>query len=121
MKTNRMSTWLVATFVLAFSAGCTTYYRIHDPSTGKTYYTVEYDQVREGGVKFVDESTGAEVAIQNSEVKEVDEYEYKRGITGDGSISAADEAGSSDAMPAEDAAKPPASDASGGTEPADDM
>lgn len=60
--------------VIAFViAGCSNYYKIHDPTTGKDYYTEDYDQRRDGSVTFIDSSSGNEVSIQNSEIEELDD------------------------------------------------
>jgi hypothetical protein len=67
-------------WVVAIS-GCTTYYMVRDPSSGRTYYTTEIKPVGQGGaVKFKDEKTGAAVTIQSSEVKEIGSDEYKAAL-----------------------------------------
>ena len=57
-------------------SGCTTYYKVADPSTGKTYYTTE---VREkgGSTQLVDVKTGSKVTIQNSEVSKISSDEFR--------------------------------------------
>lgn len=51
--------------------GCTNYYRVTDPASGKTYYTTKIDNAgRAGAVKIKDERTGSVVTLQSSEVKE---------------------------------------------------
>lgn len=62
-------------------AGCTTYYRVTDPGSGKTYYTTKVDDVGRGGaVKIKDDKTGGMVTLQSSEVKEISQEEYKAGM-----------------------------------------
>jgi hypothetical protein len=61
-------------------AGCTTYYRVTDPVSGKAYYTTKIDDAgREGAVKIKDTKTGSTVPLQSSEMKEISEEEYKAG------------------------------------------
>ncbi|HVL58949.1 MAG TPA: hypothetical protein VM491_20810 [Burkholderiaceae bacterium] len=64
---------------LALLSGCaSTYYAIHDPSTGRTYYTREIDRTRTGAVSFHDEASGHRVTLQSSEIREVDRRAYRR-------------------------------------------
>jgi len=67
---------VLVAMVLA-TAGCTSYYIVKDPSTGKNYYTTDYKEMKGGSVKLKDEKTGAVVTIQNSEIRKVDSGEYK--------------------------------------------
>lgn len=62
--------------LLFLMGGCSSYYQVLDPVTGKIYYTMDYDSVMGGAVEFRDARTGAEVALQNSEVKEMNEEEF---------------------------------------------
>ena len=61
-------------------AGCTNYYRVTDPSTGKAYYTTKVDAGKGGAVKIKDEKTGSMVTLQASEVKEISKSEYQAGM-----------------------------------------
>jgi hypothetical protein len=62
-------------------SGCTTYYRVIDPASGKAYYTTKVDDAgRAGAVKIKDEKTGSMVTLQSSEVKEISEDEFKAGM-----------------------------------------
>ena len=64
-------------------AGCSSYYRVTDPASGKTYYTTKIDNAgRAGAVKIKDEKTGSTVTLQSSEVKEISEEEYEAGLKG---------------------------------------
>ncbi len=70
---------LASIMVLAFlTAGCgTSYYRITDPATGKSYYTTEVEDAgKTGAVKFKDEKTGSRVTLQSSDVKEISSKEF---------------------------------------------
>jgi hypothetical protein len=63
------------------AAGCTSYYRVTDPASGKNYYTTKVSEAgRAGAVKIKDEKTGSTVTLQSSEVKEISEDEYKAGL-----------------------------------------
>ncbi|CAI4032088.1 exported protein of unknown function [Nitrospira tepida] len=63
------------------TAGCTNYYRVTDPASGKSYYSTEVKETGKGGaVKIKDAKTGSTVTLQSSEVKEISEEEYKAGI-----------------------------------------
>jgi hypothetical protein len=63
------------------AASCTSYYRVTDPASGKTYYTTEVKEAgKSGAVKVKDTKTGSTVTLQSSEVKEISEEEYKAGL-----------------------------------------
>ena len=68
---------LIAVSALAILAGCTTYYEVKDPTTGKAYYTTDLDRGKEGSVTLIDEGTETEVTIQNSEIREISKDEFK--------------------------------------------
>jgi hypothetical protein len=65
-------------------SGCTSYYRVTDPSTGRTYYTTSMKKKGDGAVQLRDGRTGQEVTIQNSEVAKVTKEEYETGRVGSG-------------------------------------
>src|SRR4051812_1149667 len=67
---------LAALITLLIAAGCTSYYKVTDPTTGRSYYTTDM-QDREGAVTLKDASNGQQVTIQNSEVKKVTKEEYE--------------------------------------------
>jgi hypothetical protein len=56
-------------------AGCTSYYRVMDPTTGKVYVTTELKQA-EGATSFKDARTGDAMTLQNVEVRKISEEEY---------------------------------------------
>ena len=67
--------------LIAGVAGCSSHYRVTDPSSGKTYYTTKInDAGRAGAVKIKDDRTGSTVTLQSSEVKEISEDEYEAGL-----------------------------------------
>lgn len=62
-------------------AGCTNYYRVTDPASGKAYYTTKVsDAGRGGAVKIKDEKTGSMVTLQSSEIKEITSEEYEAAL-----------------------------------------
>ena len=69
---------LLAVFMLV--AGCTDYYKIVDPASGKAYYTNDYDDKRNGAVTFKDAATGSRVTIQNSEVTEISKEAFEEQV-----------------------------------------
>jgi hypothetical protein len=67
-------------------AGCSHYYRVTDPGSGKTYYTTDIHEDRGGAVKIKDERTRSTVTLQSSEVREISEDEYEAEVKGTGPI-----------------------------------
>ena len=77
MSFARFSMALLA--MLALTA-CTTYYEITDPTTDKKYYTTDIDKNDDGSITIDAEGTGAQVTIQNSEVREVTADQYEAAV-----------------------------------------
>ena len=73
---KRMQIVLCAVVLLA--GGCTTYYKVTDPTTNKTYYTTELKQDH-GTATLKDARTGNMVTIQNSEVSQVSKEQFESG------------------------------------------
>jgi len=67
-------------FLCSLSLGCTTYYKVHDPNTGSTYYSTDIDTESGGAVSLKDDRTNAQVTIQNSEVMEITADQYDAAI-----------------------------------------
>jgi hypothetical protein len=54
---------------------------VTDTSTKNVYYTEEVQQSKStGAVKFIDAKTGNSVNLQNSEVKEITQDEFKSAV-----------------------------------------
>jgi len=70
---------LAVVLVTILFAGCAHYYKVSDPSTGKTYYT---EEVKRNGsaVEFKDAQSGSVMTLQNSSVADIDKQEYEQGI-----------------------------------------
>jgi hypothetical protein len=76
-RAARSCAWL---FLLLFAAGCTTYYRITDQPTRRTYYTTEFDRTESGAVRFYDEKSRANVTLQSTEIVEISKDAFNAGI-----------------------------------------
>jgi len=64
----------------ALLAGCSSYYKVRDTSTGREYYTTDVD--RSGGaVQFKDGRTGNNVTLQSSEVTKIPSDVYQQAVT----------------------------------------
>ena len=80
MRRNLSSTWVLC-IVIALVAGCTTYYKVTDPASGKAYYTKKIEDAgKAGAVKFKDEKSGSVVTLQSSEVREVTGEDYSAAL-----------------------------------------
>jgi hypothetical protein len=84
MKRVKTKQWLVMAVVMVnglLAAGCTSYFKVTDPTSGSVYYTEKVKQSSSGAVTFKDARTRADVTIQISEIKEISEKEYDIGRT----------------------------------------
>jgi len=59
--------------------GCTTYYKVTDPTTGREYYTTELQRSNSGAATLKDARTGNTVNLQNSEIAKVTKEQYDAG------------------------------------------
>ena len=65
---------------LMSAGGCgPTYYKVTDPTTGKDYYTTELKKHQHGSATLKDAKSGAEVSLQNVEVRKIKKEEYDVG------------------------------------------
>lgn len=77
MRMSRLGIFTICGFMMIL-VGCTTYYRVTDPASGKEYYTTKVgEKGKAGAVKIKDDKSGSSVTLQSSEVKEISEDEYK--------------------------------------------
>jgi len=61
--------------------GCTQYYRVTEPKSGKVYYTNSWMAGRwtgSGSAHFIDIGSGKEVTLQDTEVEKVSKEEAER-------------------------------------------
>lgn len=70
------------TAAMFLGGGCTSYYRVTDPSTGNEYYTTNVKKRSGGAVTVKDAATGDEVTLQNSQVTKVSKEEYETNRAG---------------------------------------
>ena len=81
MKRYMRYGWLVVGLCVGLLVvGCASYYKVTDPQSGKEYYTQKVDTLAGGAVKVMDTCTNSVVTLQNSQVKEISEKEYKAGL-----------------------------------------
>jgi hypothetical protein len=82
MKQSMRHGWVVVSLCVGLLVGgcAATYYKVTDPQSGNEYYTEKIDNVTGGAVKVMDPRTGSIITLQNSEVKEISEKEYKAGL-----------------------------------------
>ena len=64
----RIPKYLMVGLLAAAAAGCTSYYKVTDPHTGRVYYTEKLKEEQGGAVELKDAHTGVAVTIQNSSV-----------------------------------------------------
>ncbi|HTN42704.1 MAG TPA: hypothetical protein VMN77_02790 [Nitrospiria bacterium] len=82
MKWIKEMSWLIVPLSLALLVtACATYYKVRDPATGDVYYTEDVKQGGTGAAMFKDARSGSAVTIQNSEITEISEQEYKAGVS----------------------------------------
>ena len=80
MRKHLITAWVLCGLT-TIAAGCTSYYRVTDPASGKSYFTTEVNEAGRGGaVKIKDEKTGSTVTLQSSEIKEISEDEFRAGL-----------------------------------------
>jgi hypothetical protein len=70
-----------ALLLVLLTSGCTSYYRITDQSTRRTYFATGYDTTSSGAVQFYDEKGRAAVTLQSSEIVEISKDEFNSGLT----------------------------------------
>jgi len=76
---RRTSIAAAAAVLFAVTAGCTTYYKVTDPSSGKDYYTTSY-KTKSGALVFEDDATRSKVNIQNAEIREISKDRYNEAV-----------------------------------------
>jgi len=77
-----MASYIRNTVIVAalfVGAGCTNYYKVTDPTTGRVYYTTELTTHSSGAATIKDARTGNTVNIQNSEVTKVSKEQFESG------------------------------------------
>ena len=84
MRTTRLAIWAMLGLVLGLMmgvAGYTTYYKVKDPASGRSYYTTMVkESVGTGAVRFEDKNSGSTVTLQSSEIKEISREEFDAAV-----------------------------------------
>ena len=82
MKQLIRNGWLVVILCAGLLVvGCAgKYYKVTDPQSGNTFYTESIEGLSGGAVKLKDARSNSTVTLQNSQVKEITENEYKAGL-----------------------------------------
>ncbi|HEX7226167.1 MAG TPA: hypothetical protein VF353_00215 [Candidatus Binatia bacterium] len=80
MRLGKFARPCAGLLMLLFAAGCTTYYRVTDQSTRRSYYTTDIDRTESGAVRFYDEKSRASVTLQSSEIVEISKEAFSSGI-----------------------------------------
>lgn len=60
---------------------CSGYYRVHHPSSNTTFYTRKIQGKKSGAIEFEDASTGDDVTLSDSAIREISEEEFKAAVT----------------------------------------
>ncbi len=80
MRKKHLAMWMVIGLIMGM-AGCTTYYQVSDPATGRNYYTTKVKKHSgTGAATFEDARTKSTVTIPSSAVKEISEEEFQAGV-----------------------------------------
>ena len=79
IKLLRVLVFSLILLVFVGITGCITHYRVTDPTSNKDYYTTEMKK-HGGSVEFKDERTKKTVILNNSEIEQISEEEYSKGI-----------------------------------------
>jgi hypothetical protein len=80
MRSRKFARPCAGLLMLLFAAGCTTYYRVTDQSSRRSYYTTDIDRTESGAVRFYDEKSRASVTLQSSEIVEISKETFNSGI-----------------------------------------
>ena len=78
MRPTRLTASTALLAIVLATAGCTTYYRVTDPASGRMYYTDDVKRTAQGAVQFKDAKSGAEVTLQASEVLPISSEDYQK-------------------------------------------
>lgn len=79
MRWNLLARLTVLALFFA-AAGCTTYYRINDQSSGRAYYTTDYDRTDSGSIIFEDARDRSKITLQSSEIREISRSDFEAGV-----------------------------------------
>ena len=111
MRKHVTTALMLGGLTMLVAACSSNYYRVTDPSSGKTYYTTKVEDTGKGGaVKMKDVKSQSMVTLQSSEVKNISEDEYQAGLVVKGPVKSAPvQPASAQPAPAQPASGQPAS------------
>ena len=66
--------------LIAFLPCCSGYYRVHHPSSDKTFYTTKIAGKKSGAIEFTDAITGDDVTLSDSAVREISKKEFNTAV-----------------------------------------
>ena len=66
----------VVLVLMMVTVGCSSYYQITDPGSGKVYYTTKVDKKKDGRIQFKDATSGGDITLQSSEVLKIKQDEF---------------------------------------------
>jgi hypothetical protein len=73
-------TGILGAAMLFATTGCTSYYKVTDPTTGRSYYATGVENLSSGATRLTDERTKTEVTIQNSQVEKITKDQYEAAL-----------------------------------------
>ena len=79
MTTKTKKKTAAVCLALVCLGGCTSYYKVTDPTTGREYYTTELQHKNSGAATLKDGRTGNTVNLQNSEISQITKQQYEHG------------------------------------------
>ena len=77
MRAARLTASTALLAIVLVTAGCTTYYRVTDPGSGRMYYMTDITR-RGSAVEFTDAKSGSQVTLQASEIKEISSEDFQK-------------------------------------------
>jgi hypothetical protein len=80
MNRSTLAVMFLAGTTLLLASGCTSYYKVTDPTTGKVYYSTHIKDLRDGATQLKDEKSKTEVTIQNSQVQKITKDQYEAAL-----------------------------------------
>lgn len=77
---RKLMVWAMAAFMVVLLSGCTTYYKVTDPSSSQIFYTTDIDKAKSGAISFKDAKSKQEVTLQSSAIAEISSDEYEKAV-----------------------------------------
>jgi hypothetical protein len=80
MNRSTFLTGVLGAAMLFAMTGCTSYYKVTDPTTGRAYYTTNVKTLDGGATRLEDSRSKTEVTIQNSQVEKITKAQYEAAL-----------------------------------------